>query len=184
MNKRTTDRCYGACCRCFTLPFSPRELESAFFRWKNGSGPPITKNASAAQPIYQDIEIVAPMVVYLGEFKRTPKAGAHINPTDEELMNNGGFEKPRHYYRCKHFDPKAKVCTIYAMRPAVCRGYPYGHDCNYQGCTWKDVRAKKETPAEIRKRRKDLRTNKLELVDPGGEREKQKPKGKPKDKQK
>jgi len=32
---------------------------------------------------------------------------------------------------CRFFDTKARRCTVYAARPAVCRQYPNGSKCGY-----------------------------------------------------
>jgi len=34
---------------------------------------------------------------------------------------------------CRFFDRKARRCTVYAARPAVCRDYPNGATCGYYG---------------------------------------------------
>lgn len=110
-------------------------------------------SGAAALPIYTDIHLIAPMVVYLGPDAKMPK---QVNPTDEALL--GKPEIPGHRYRCKHFDAKAKGCTIYGIRPAMCRDYP-GDDwpkvavekratCNYANCTWKARKVKRETAAQ------------------------------------
>lgn len=106
-------------------------------------------NGDAALPIFTDIHLIAPMVVYLGPDASLPK---QVNPTDEAVL--GKPEIPGHRYRCKHFDPKAKVCTIYDIRPAMCRDYPGKDDatCNYAGCTWKARKAKRETAVQRRDR--------------------------------
>ena len=34
---------------------------------------------------------------------------------------------------CKHFD--GHDCTVYDQRPSMCREYPYGKKCTFDGCT-------------------------------------------------
>lgn len=157
----TTDRCTGHCCQNFYMPLSPDELERGYRRWSTDGGTQIQMNGKRDSPIYRDIHLIAPMVVYLGPDAKMSRC---VNPTDETLL--GKPELPSHRYRCKHFDPKAKVCTIYDIRPAMCRDYP-GEDwpnasiekratCNYAGCTWKARKAKRETKAQLRDRLKAL----------------------------
>jgi Fe-S-cluster containining protein len=38
-------------------------------------------------------------------------------------------------YTCKHFDEETNNCTNYENRPRMCRDYPYGGVCSYEGCT-------------------------------------------------
>lgn len=37
---------------------------------------------------------------------------------------------------CWYFD--GKDCTIYETRPRMCRNYPYGRPCNFDGCTFSE----------------------------------------------
>ncbi len=148
-------RCTGHCCETFTLPFSPDELETAYHRWKNGSNrsTPITIGGNEkTQTIFDQIYLIAPMVKYLG-FSRSPIKA--VNKAD-------GRPTARHYYTCKHYDKKSRKCTIYEMRPQMCREYPYGRSCNYAACTWTKRKEKKETPKARKARLKVLN-------DPGGE---------------
>lgn len=41
-------------------------------------------------------------------------------------------------YTCKHFDHTTRDCGIYEMRPAMCRDYPYGRVCKFEGCSMKE----------------------------------------------
>jgi Fe-S-cluster containining protein len=106
-----------------------------------------------AGPVYQDIHLIAPMVYYLGYTTDHP---LQVNPTDAELLGN-----PRerlHYYGCKNLDPATGDCTIYEIRPYMCRSYPNSGVCNYAKCTWRERKAKRETPAQRRKRKAALTT--------------------------
>ena len=108
--------------------------------------------------IYQEIFLIAPMVTYLGFGKDFYQ---RINPTDEELL---GGEQDRHYYMCKHFNEKMKVCSIYEHRPPMCRDYPYRSECNYAGCTWKEKKARKLTAKQNQKRKRELKSSDLKKV--------------------
>ncbi len=164
----TANRCTGHCCRKFALPFSPKELRAAYDRWlASQEGYTITKCGlqPADAKLYQDIHLVAPMVEYLGRFDYRTFTG--VNPSDDELR---GERYKCHYYRCRLFDEKAKKCTIYEIRPKMCREYPYGKKCNYTGCTWQKVKAKKETRAERAERKRRLLEEKRKAKAPGGKR--------------
>ena len=108
-------------------------------------------NGTRTPPIYRDIHLIAPMVRYLGfTYDHPPQ----INPSDNRLL--GKPKTKQHYYTCKHFNPKTRDCTIYEIRPAMCRSYPDSGLCNYAKCTWKAKRAKKQTAAELRRRKKAI----------------------------
>jgi Fe-S-cluster containining protein len=93
------------------------------------------------------------MVVYLGFTDRKPK---RVNPSDEKLL--GKPEVKSHRYRCKHFDPKKKICTIYEIRPQMCRDYPGGKGCKcqYAACTWTKRKEKQQTKKELADRKRKL----------------------------
>lgn len=135
-------RCTGHCCQNFYLPFSPDELDRSYRRWKSG-GEQIHMNDGKSGPIFKDIHLITPMVVHLGFTDKEPR----------QIVKSGGPPVKAHRYRCKHFDAKAKVCTIYEIRPAMCRDYPGKAGCNFAACTWKSARRKKTklTKGEILK---------------------------------
>ena len=163
--KRKIDRCTGHCCMAFTLPMSPEEIWANYDRWARG-GQPIVMSSTDVKlmPVIQDIHIIAPMVEYLGHLTKVPPR--QIQPTNDELL--GKPRLPNHFYRCKHFDAKKKICTIYEHRPAMCRNYPYGVDCNYAACTWKSHKRQPLTRKEKNQKRKKLRAEEMKKVDAGG----------------
>lgn len=133
-------RCWGHCCRTFSLPLGPAELEAAYHRWValklSPGGQRLVRGGSDKEyerfNIIQDIHLIYPMVRYLGCFNHPPFK--EVNPSPRV---------PTHYYTCKHFSESTRSCTIYPIRPAMCRDYPYGGKCNYAGCTWTE---RKQTP--------------------------------------
>lgn len=155
-------RCTGHCCEDFSLPFPPEELNAGYHRWVSREGAPMGMNGHSLGPWYKDIWLIAPMVVYLGYKEGMPP---RVNPSDEELK--GEPELKYHRYKCKHFDPQTRDCTIYDIRPAMCRSYPGPSGCNYADCTWESRKVKKETPEETEARRKRLnaRAEDLEKVE-------------------
>ena len=128
------DRCTGHCCQNFYIPLSPEELEAGYHRWRAG-GEQLNMNGGKPNPIYKDIHLLAPMVVYLGFTDKAPK----------EIEKSEGPPVKAHRYRCKHFDPKTRDCTIYSMRPQMCRDYPSSEGCNFAACSWKSRRRKKKS---------------------------------------
>lgn len=141
------ERCTGHCCQEFYLPYSPEELADAYKAWSGSGGKPIAMAKDKPKPILVDIHLITPMVVHLG-FKLQEQPC--VNPTDEVLL--GKPEVAGNYYRCKHFDAESKNCTIYDIRPAMCRNYPYAEKCNYGGCQWTAQKAKKLTEEELKVR--------------------------------
>lgn len=37
-------------------------------------------------------------------------------------------------YTCKYWDTKSSLCTVYDKRPQMCRDYPNGEPCEWEGC--------------------------------------------------
>lgn len=107
-----TARCTGHCCRGFTIPYSPAQLQSALAATRARVPP------APGLKIPLDVEDIAPMAVPI-EFVRPP--------ADEG--------RPDYWrYRCKHLASNGD-CTIYARRPDMCVRYPYGKACPFDGCT-------------------------------------------------
>lgn len=102
----------GECCREIPLSASPDELRQAYNNWNDNTG----------GNYWNEIHIIYPMLVplkrsQLGEFGR-------------RLLRNGA----KAIYRCKHLVEMADgtgVCSIYEIRPKMCRGYPwYGQEAH------------------------------------------------------
>lgn len=104
------DRCTGACCRNFSIPYSPFELREAYDAWR--------AQTPQKTPYLDDIWLIAPMV----RLVRT--AAAEGGPM-------------RYFYRCVHIDDATGNCQIYGIRPRMCREYPYGGQCTFTDCSWK-----------------------------------------------
>ena len=121
------DRCTGHCCRKFTLPMDPAGLKEAFdaeIAWKAEGSPPVKDAAGGLISLppkrWQDIEIIQPMVRYLGLFETNPSTGKK----GPQLV---------HVYTCNHLQENGD-CGIYENRPSMCSAYPYGGPCTYEGC--------------------------------------------------
>lgn len=50
------------------------------------------------------------------------------------------LERGAWWYTCRHLQPNGD-CAIYARRPRMCSGFPYGARCLYRECTWDAARA-------------------------------------------
>ncbi len=155
---RDLGRCTGHCCEKLTIPYSPDELWAAYHRWQKGQVKSVSMNQSESSPLLMEIHLIAPMLEYLGQFDQPPMD--IVNPSDAALLGRSSAN-PNHYYRCKHFDPKKKICTIYEHRPVMCREYPYGDPCKYRDCTWGERREKKETAKERRERLRILQNREV-----------------------
>lgn len=134
-------RCTGHCCRDFTLPYSPQELLDGYKRWQSsGSSREQIAMGAQSQPEMRypmDIHLVAPMVIPLGRYYDKPEV--FVLPLEEAQQARFTHDDGAPYhYTCKHFDPATDNCTIYEIRPQVCRDYPYERSCNYAACTWKE----------------------------------------------
>ncbi len=101
-------RCTGHCCKSFYLSHGPETKDA--WAWHFVDGAQITD-----------------MVIYLGRFSKPPHEIARPELTEPP-------KGMRHFYTCRHLKPSGD-CAIYASRPSMCRGFPYGHPCNYGGCS-------------------------------------------------
>lgn len=115
------DRCMGHCCKVFPLGadpdkrpegFGPDELAEIFRAQTEGREP----KGNDGRTI-NDLEIIYPMIRYLGE---------KVDP-------------PIHVYDCAHLQ-EGGDCGIYETRPEMCRDYPHGRLCSQPDCAWDDVR--------------------------------------------
>jgi len=121
------DRCTGHCCRRFCLPMSYYHLMNNYKLWM--------AQKEMDQHV-NDIHLIAPMVVYLGHLRSGDQ--------DEGLERNENPDELGHYYRCKHLDETTNDCTIYDIRPQMCRDYPNSGTCKYNDCTWEAVKRKEQ----------------------------------------
>jgi Fe-S-cluster containining protein len=137
-------RCKGQCCRVFTLPLPPEELKERYEHFLNNGKDRLHK--SDQRSYYQkneqytsteEIYLIYPMVKYLGKFKKTPQGYR----TNEYI----------HHYTCKHLDKKTGNCTIYEIRPKMCRRYPDAGICYYKGCSCDRAATPKERLEFIKK---------------------------------
>ena len=118
-------RCSGHCCRAFYLPFSHEELRANWRAWRDGTFARGETDVFG-RGVLQDIDLIYPMVRPLGHPRHSP---APLKNTKAD------GSAPGHYYTCVHLRADGD-CGIYADRPAMCRDYPYGIECNYAECTW------------------------------------------------
>lgn len=53
----------------------------------------------------------------------------HADGVDERILRH----KKDHIFKstCRFFDQDERRCTVYAVRPGVCRKYPYENTCGY-----------------------------------------------------
>lgn len=148
MSKGKAGRCTGHCCTNFHLPLSPEELMNSYHQWiSQGQG---SNKASLRREVSQgaidpilhgDIHLIAPMVEYLG--KNAPRPRMVNTP---QYVGRGEYR-----YRCKHFNKKTRLCSIYEIRPWMCRYYPGPGGCNYAACTLKGQKQKKwEKPKRVK----------------------------------
>jgi Fe-S-cluster containining protein len=45
-----------------------------------------------------------------------------------------GENKDWPIYTCKYWDKESTLCTVYDKRPSMCRTYPDGEECGWEGC--------------------------------------------------
>lgn len=72
----------------------------------------------------EDCEIIAQMV-------------RPIDPPEGKTNTFPSGDKA-YWYTCKHL-LENNDCEIYDNRPRMCKDYPYGKKCHYEGCTYTGV---------------------------------------------
>jgi len=140
----TLRRCTGHCCTCFTLggALTYEDLQTLARRARQMKKGYHYKKPFKASNGYRfwgsviDIQIVADMVIMLGFFEYPDNPPPIASKYFE--VENVGLNVP--YFTCRHFTGNA--CGIYADRPHVCRDFPGGRVCPYDGCT-------KESPGKF-----------------------------------
>lgn len=141
------NRCTGHCCKAFVLNISYEDLRRAHEAHLRGEDRYMqvadeetiakmdpgsvddTNRYCWQRPLPQDVAIVYPMIIPLGEHMNHPISGKPVSMSG----------KPTHLYTCKNLQSNGD-CGIYEARPRLCRDYPYAGDvCGYDGCTWDDA---------------------------------------------
>lgn len=112
----------GHCCRKLHIPVSPEQLQASYLAAKAEKkyGYYLDPDGNRKRvPLYGDVQLLRPMLTSL----------------DESFEGPSG--ETRHYYACKHL--VGNECSIYEIRPWMCRVHPTGGVCEYEGCEvdWK-----------------------------------------------
>jgi Fe-S-cluster containining protein len=127
-------RCRGQCCKAFTLTTSVRvnpwllarmgEVWTALAACEtDAERDPIVRDAEERLiPLVRDADVVADMVIWLGEFSANPLTGAPV--ADGQTQD---------CYTCKNLQPNGD-CGVYEDRPALCRSYGVSGPCEYALC--------------------------------------------------
>lgn len=154
--------CGGACCRRFIISKSPEELKEEYEAWlRAGPGSSfqylgmtgklcankLGGNNERYVSIHAEIYLIYPMLVYLGAHNWDPATG----PSKRYPK---GHSKS-HHYTCKHHDAKTGLCSIYEIRPYMCRRYPNGDSCPWPGC---------KHPGNEKRKKEEARKVKVEEV--------------------
>lgn len=122
-------RCRGNCCRAFTLPFSPTELQDHAEKQARRDANP---GAGYEGSKWNEIEQVAGMAVYLGRGWMDADSGDFISEF-EGLGRGYNMTGARDVYTCRNLRDNGD-CGIYETRPKMCRDYPYEQPCHFSQC--------------------------------------------------
>lgn len=98
-------RCTGHCCKRFRVA-DYTSLQVAY--WKE-------HGHEYDSPIKPDTQQVIDMIIDLG-----------VPPTEDD---------DRAVFNCSNLDAATGDCKIYETRPKMCRSYPNGKPCRFEGCT-------------------------------------------------
>lgn len=138
--------CTGHCCRAFRIGGrSPEDLRLEYEAWLRGleSGDVSMDRTGGGQrrkrwdnelSVRHDIHLVFPMLIYLGRLRTNPLPLVDEQP---ELPDDHPGD---HFYTCKHLEESGR-CSVYEIRPMMCRAYGLGRDCEFKDCTWEGHRA-------------------------------------------
>lgn len=110
MAEREGVTCPGYCCAAFYWPRT------------------VTYMRKHAGQMY-DGEQIRDMLIPL-----TPKEARERYEKFSGKTTNAYVWKNRgHHFTCKNWDEETRLCKVYEDRPAMCRDYPYGQECQH-GC--------------------------------------------------
>ena len=159
----TTDAktCSGHCCRAFQLGGATyEELKLEYEMWLRGQREVSTMRGSATASALlrttassrDDIHMVFPMLIRLGKLKRNPEKLVNQEWIDARDRDDTHFEGVE-FFSCKHLHP-AGHCTIYDVRPTMCRAYGLGKTCEYEECTWEGHKEPKRDSSRVLEHKK------------------------------
>ena len=123
------DRCTGDCCRSYTLPFEPDDLQALASEHLAS----VFTGVPPQNEFTDSVSGIAMMSIPIGEFTADPS----------------GEAQPNHIrYRCRNLLDNGN-CRIYESRPGMCQRYPYecgSGVCEFPGCTWDEKRPENVKP--------------------------------------
>lgn len=118
---KTANGCTGHCCAAFYLPWELSELRER------------VQNTPNAEIDYPEMTQIADMVIPLTSEQAKERLERYGSPHEENVdPENDPHQGQR--FTCKHWDEETMLCGIYETRPNMCRGYPYGGECEH-GCS-------------------------------------------------
>jgi Fe-S-cluster containining protein len=155
----TKTRCSGQCCRDFNI----RDLDYQALLQNAFKAIDKRDALEAAEP--RDEAAIADAEAFVCEASAVasmvrPIVGPAPNKPDDPKEWRTEAD---HHFTCVYFDAASGNCTTYATRPYMCRDFPYGHACKYEGCEWE------EGPA-VTKLAQDAKRERQALALAGGER--------------
>jgi Fe-S-cluster containining protein len=112
--------CPGYCCRCFVIDCRPRDI---------------------AKAICEDNEYAKKLSDMLIPLGRDP---SQFNERNLPVLRNGRQRSKfnswdsHYYYSCVHYNWETHLCNDYENRPEMCKRYPNGRECEFEGCDHKE----------------------------------------------
>lgn len=121
-------RCSGHCCRDFTLPYSPENLQKFYEEERSKYSKYLKMITNSDKKFEEGLKyfrtnqyLVPTMVVFLGTL---------AVDYNGELMPHD-----LHHYTCKNLNVETGDCMDYKHRPEMCRNFPDRGSCPYKECT-------------------------------------------------
>lgn len=109
--------CTGDCCVVFTLPYDYEQVREKMH-------------------VIEDGTFIADMLVPLTKDQAAKRVAELMSATGQAAFEG---DDTKHYFTCVHWDESTRRCGAYDERPRMCRGYPYGNECQHDcmGCSLK-----------------------------------------------
>lgn len=98
----------------------------------------------------EDYVQVQGLLIYLGRFEGNPTGRTECGKRSTKRLSPHAPEGVGgHYHTCRAWNPETRLCEIYSTRPGMCRNYPNGDVCEFDGCdvgpTWGPYAGKSKT---------------------------------------
>jgi len=140
IKSKLKSRCSGHCCQNVCIAISPERLKASYLLKGRDKENRIFSSKEYWNNDFIDIDLIYPML----RFKRKQTVHEDSGDLDPGLAKKFSKGSKYYVYSCVHHDTKTGNCTIYDIRPEMCRTHGLS-GCGYTGCTNKPAVLLKKT---------------------------------------